>query len=191
MLRSFPRFAAMRRFLPWLALGLGVWWSSRGISPSGGLPVGDKLPSLTATLTDGAAFTLAGEPVQITVLNFWASYCEPCRVEAPLLSAVQAQDVRVVGLSVEDMPAHEIERRARALGMRYPVGSASADLMTRFQVRALPTTYVVARDGVIVLSRVGAVTRSELTSALEAARSRNVTKRAVAPAAMHPRDRDG
>jgi hypothetical protein len=89
-----------------------------------------------------------------------------------MLSSAQARDVRVIGLSVEAFPAAEVSTRARALGMRYPVGIADRALMSRFQVHTLPTTYVIASDGVIVLSRVGAISESELGAALESARRR-------------------
>ncbi|HEY2733664.1 MAG TPA: TlpA disulfide reductase family protein, partial [Polyangiales bacterium] len=150
----------------------GVVWISGNLAPKANFTVGAKLPAFSAPLTDGSQFSSSVPSKQITVLNFWASYCEPCRAEAPMLSSAQARDVRVIGLSVEAFPAAEVSTRARALGMRYPVGIADRALMSRFQVHTLPTTYVIASDGVIVLSRVGAISESELGAALESARRR-------------------
>jgi thiol-disulfide isomerase/thioredoxin len=158
--------------VPWVALAVGVFWAARSAAPSAHFPVGSKLPVFTAKLSDGTVFTLSAGPQQVVVLSFWASYCAPCRAEAPLLSAAQASDIRVLGLSVEPMPLSEIGAQARALGMRFPVGSADHELVRRFQIGAVPTTYVIARDGVIVLSRVGAVSSGELESALASARRR-------------------
>jgi thiol-disulfide isomerase/thioredoxin len=162
--------ALFRQSLPWLAMIAGVVWVTGSLGPKASFEVGTKLPAFSAALTDGSQFSLLGGPTQITVLSFWASYCEPCRAEAPMLSAAQARDVRVVGLSVEGLPATEVAARARALGMRYPVGTADRPLMERFQVRTLPTTYVIAPDGVITLSRVGSISEGELNNAVASAR---------------------
>ena len=163
----------MRRALPWLMLAVGIVWVSWGLRPSARFPVGGKLPSFSAPLSDGRSFTLTAAPDRVTVLNFWASWCGPCRAEGPVLSEAQAgaDDVRVVGLSIEPLPVAEVGRRARALGMHYDVGQADEALLARFQVHTLPTTYVIARDGAIVLSRVGAITGSELEAALASARA--------------------
>jgi cytochrome c biogenesis protein CcmG/thiol:disulfide interchange protein DsbE len=160
----------VRRVLPWLALGVFALWSTRGFEPAAHFGVGGHLPEFSAALTDGSTFSTSETPRRVTVVNFWASYCEPCRAEAPLFSQAQADGVRVVGLSTEPFTQTEIERRARALGMQYPVGVATPELMSRFGVQALPTTYVVAPDGIVVLSRVGGLGRSELDSALARAR---------------------
>jgi cytochrome c biogenesis protein CcmG/thiol:disulfide interchange protein DsbE len=149
-----------------------VFWAARSVAPAAHFPVGSKLPVFTAQLSDGTSYTLSTGPQQVVVLSFWASYCAPCRAEAPLLSAAQARDIRVLGLSVESMPLSDIGLHARALGMRFPVGSADDELVRRFQIGAVPTTYVIAPDGVIVLSRVGAISSSELETALASARRR-------------------
>jgi thiol-disulfide isomerase/thioredoxin len=158
-----------RRALPWLALLIAALWATHGAAPAAHFPVGSKLPVFSARLSDGSSFTLGATP-QVVVLSFWASYCGPCRAEAPLLSAAQASDIRVLGLSVEGMSLPEIAQSARALGMHYAVGGADDALLRRFDVRSVPTTYVIAPDGRIVLSRVGAISHQELEAALTAAR---------------------
>jgi thiol-disulfide isomerase/thioredoxin len=163
-------FAALRRSLPWLLLGVGILWGTHGFAPDAHFAVGQRLPPFTAQLSDGSTFQLATAPHEVLVLSFWASYCEPCKMEAPMLSRVQNRDVRVVGLSVEPLSSAEVSRRARAIGMRYPVGLADPELMQRFRVQTLPTTYVIAADGVITLSRVGAISEGELSEALTSAR---------------------
>jgi hypothetical protein len=62
---------------------------------------------------------------------------------------------------------------AQQLGMRYPIAACDPALLRKLRVRAVPTTYVIAADGVITLSRVGAVTQSELEAAIASAKRRS------------------
>jgi len=163
-------WARLRRATPWLALAIFVWWGTQSLGPGAAFPVGGELPQLSAELADGSRFSLQQASGQIVVLNFWASYCEPCRREAPYLSDVQAGDVRVVGLSVEPFSPADVAAQASRIGMRYPVGVADEALLSRFRVQSVPTTYVIGKDGKIVLSRVGGLAKRELEAAIAAAR---------------------
>jgi cytochrome c biogenesis protein CcmG, thiol:disulfide interchange protein DsbE len=160
----------LRRALPWAIFAVCAWWMSSGLGPSAAFPVGTQLPQLDTQLADGSRFSLQARSGQILVLNFWASYCGPCRDEAPVLSNVQAQDVRVVGLTVEPFATADAARYADRLGMRYPVGVADEALLSRFRVQSVPTTYVIDKNGKIVLSRVGAIAKRELEAAIATAR---------------------
>jgi len=160
-----------RKSWPLLALGaVTLWFGRGGLSPGAAFQVGGELPELSAQLADGTRFSLAQARDQVVVLNFWASYCEPCRVEAPLLGAAQAPDVRVIGLSVEPGSPAEVLAQARGIGMLYPVGVADAALLSRFRVQSVPTTYVIGKNRKIVLSRVGVLGKRELEQAVSAAR---------------------
>jgi thiol-disulfide isomerase/thioredoxin len=165
--------ARARGVLPWLVLFGGVVWFSRNVRPSAPFASGQTLPPISAQLTDGSRFELDGAPGEVLVLNFWASYCGPCREEAPLLSSLHARGVRVVGLSVEAFGLQRVQENATRLGMSYPVGLSDGVLSQRLQLRNVPTTYVIAADGAIVLSRVGAVSERELEDAVVTARERS------------------
>jgi thiol-disulfide isomerase/thioredoxin len=153
-----------------LAFVIFAFWGIRGLAPGAAFPVGSELPHVSAELADGSHFSLAEVSGQILVLNFWASYCGPCRDEAPVLSGAQAQDVRVVGLTVEPFTSADAARHATRIGMRFPVGVADEALLSRFRVQSVPTTYVIDKHGKIVLSRVGAIDKRELEAAIAAAR---------------------
>ena len=167
-----------RRAAPWLLLVGGIYW----ISAPGGAPaefkVGSNLPEFRLDVSDGSRVVLpapppAAGPQPVLVLNFWATYCGPCRAEAPIFTALHeasAKDVRVIGVSIEGFPQPEMLRAAQELGMRYPMASADGDLLRKLRLRSVPTTYVIATDGVIKLSRVGTVTRKELDDAVASAR---------------------
>jgi thioredoxin-related protein len=87
-----------------------------------------------------------------------------------VLSGAQAQDVRVVGLTVEPFTTADAAKHATRIGMRFPVGVADEALLSRFRVQSVPTTYVIDKHGKIVLSRVGAIAKRELDAAIAAAR---------------------
>lgn len=170
-----------RRAAPWVLLVGGIYWMAVPGGPAAEFPLGASLPELALDVSDGSRLVLplpraAQQPnPRVLVLNFWASYCAPCRAEAPIFSSLheQSKDVRVIGLAIEGFPRAEMIRAAQQLGMRYPMVAADAALLRKLRVRSLPTTYVIATDGVITLSRVGAVTQSELEAAIASAKRRS------------------
>ena len=167
-----------RRALPWACMLIGIWWLSGSDTPGAEFRAGGSLPELALDLSDGTRLQLPArgdQPARVLVLNFWASYCAPCREEAPILTSLHernAAQVRVIGLSIEGLSMPHMLRAAQALGMRYPIAACDAKLLSLLRVRAVPTTYVIAKDGVITLSRVGAVTQSELEAAIDSAKRR-------------------
>ncbi|HET6337849.1 MAG TPA: TlpA disulfide reductase family protein [Polyangiales bacterium] len=170
-----------RRSAPWILMIVGIYWIAVPGGPPAEFPLGKTLPRLTVDVSDGSRLVLpdprAAQPSnpRVLVLNFWATYCAPCRVEAPIFTSLheRSKDVRVIGLGIEGFPKAEMLRAALQLGMRYPMVTADGDLLRKLRVRAIPTTYVIATDGVITLSRVGAVTQSELEAAIASAKRRS------------------
>lgn len=150
-------------------LGLGLF-AMLAYQPASLLQPGKPLPAITAELTDGAALDLAAYRGEVLVLNFWASWCAPCRKEAPALSRLQQPGVRVVGLAVDGLPLPAIADKARAFGMRFPVGRAAPELVARLGIHSVPTTCVVRPDGVLSAVHHGLVPEDELAEAVRAAR---------------------
>ncbi|EJW13591.1 thiol-disulfide oxidoreductase [Rhodovulum sp. PH10] len=131
-----------------------------------------ELPGIDGLTRDGAPVPgLAATDFEghVTVLNVWASWCVPCREEAPLLMRLAEDDrIRIVGLNYKDRPDN-----ARAFLARYgdPYAATGADPSGRagieWGVYGVPETFVIDRNGVIAFKLVGAITAQNLETVLK------------------------
>lgn len=166
------RHGWLSRSWPWflLAAALGLWTFGGSGGPL--LEHGVSAPELRVQSAEGEVDAYAGEGV--TVLAFWATWCQACRAEGPVLSRVQERIAshgdRVVGLSVDERPLGEIQRAAEAFGMTYPIVLGTRADAERYGVELLPTIYVVSADRQIVTGFTGGVGEDELMEAVEHAR---------------------
>jgi cytochrome c biogenesis protein CcmG, thiol:disulfide interchange protein DsbE len=102
----------------------------------------------------------AGRPV---VLNFWASWCDPCRRETPALVDFSSRDhaVQVVGLAVTDRPG-DSRAFARRYGVKYPLGiDRSGDIIAKYGANGLPVTVFVDADGRVAATAFGELTEKQ------------------------------
>jgi thiol-disulfide isomerase/thioredoxin len=104
---------------------------------------------------------------QFVVLDFWASWCEPCRQSIPILNKVAkelaGQNVRVYGINSEAFAASVVDRVGQRWGIEYPVlHDASASVMMAYDVNALPTLYLIDRKGVVRKTHAGAPSAERL-----------------------------
>jgi len=126
--------------------------------------VGEEAPDVELVGLDGQPVRLSdfrGKPV---VLNFWATWCVPCRIEMPSLQRAHEQygdELTILGVDVEESAAM-VGDYATALGLTFPlVIDPEADVARLFRVRAMPTTYFIDADGVVIDSHRGAVRSDE------------------------------
>jgi cytochrome c biogenesis protein CcmG/thiol:disulfide interchange protein DsbE len=115
--------------------------------------------------------SLADYKGQVVVLNFWASWCEPCRAEAPILEQTQsklaaAHSGTVLGATYNDAPDHS-QKFEREFKVTYPsLRDVGTDLASKFGTRALPETFVLDRQGRVVAISRGQVSQSFIDNAL-------------------------
>jgi thiol-disulfide isomerase/thioredoxin len=117
------------------------------------------VPAFTARTLDGRVISSADWSGKVVLLNFWATWCGPCRIEIPELVALQKKyqgSLEVIGLSVDDAPESQVKNFADQLQVNYPVAVASLALQNEFGgVVALPTSFIINRDGGVVQKHVG------------------------------------
>jgi cytochrome c biogenesis protein CcmG/thiol:disulfide interchange protein DsbE len=139
---------------------------------------GDAPRALAARLRSAASDgrvslrELRGTPI---VLNFWASWCVPCRDEAPLLERgwkrYRDRGALVLGLDMQDI-SDDARTFAREVGMTYPVvRDRGNDVARSYGVSGVPETYFVSRRGDVVGHVIGAVSAAQLESGIAAAQA--------------------
>jgi cytochrome c biogenesis protein CcmG/thiol:disulfide interchange protein DsbE len=130
-------------------------------------------PPFTLTLFDGQTLTLEGLRGKVVFLNFWASWCPPCRAEARMLEAAwqkhRDQAVVFLGINIQDE-----EEPARAFlqefGITYPNGrDRAARIAIEYGVWGLPETFFIDREGRITYKHVGALGWQTIATKLEEA----------------------
>jgi thiol-disulfide isomerase/thioredoxin len=130
---------------------------------------GSSGASTTAiTMLDGGTVDLADYHGQTVMINFWASWCPPCRAEMPLLDAYY-QEHADDGLMLVAVNSGETPATAGAFiaqsGFTFPVGvDPNGDLSTAYQITGLPVTLVIDPDGEIVYRHSGMIDRATLES---------------------------
>jgi peroxiredoxin len=128
-------------------------------------------PDFDFTTFEGERLGLADFEGQAVVLNFWATWCTPCRTEIPYLEktyrAFAERGVVFVGLAVQDDPI-AAELFLTELGITYPAGPDERGAVGKaHQVRGPPTTVFITRDRVIARKWTGALPEQQLVAFVE------------------------
>ena len=117
------------------------------------------VPSLTLTDLDGKALASADWRGKVVLLNFWATWCGPCRAEIPDLIRLQekyADQFLVVGLSTDVDPPNKVKAFAEGMNINYPIAMAPPDIEAKFGgVFGLPTSFILDTEGRIVQKHIG------------------------------------
>ena len=136
-------------------------------------PLADEVPLALKDLT-GAPQSLASYKGRVVVLNFWATWCEPCKKEMPDLSAIQndyaALGVQVIGAAGDTaVDSAKVLKFTREFKVNFPVWlGATTDDMERFGVgTVLPATVIIGRDGKVIRREVGIIKPKDLRDFLD------------------------
>ena len=140
-------------------------------SPQPGRPqAGEPAPGFSLTLFDGTEVTLRDLRGQIVVLNFWASWCSPCREEAPELEKTwqtyQDKGVYLLGVTYKDA-AGASQAFMEEYGITFPNGVGSKSQISRaYGVTAVPETFIIDREGNVAWLHIGQVDETALAEQL-------------------------
>ena len=173
-------FLAVLLILSLVTIGLGVWLlmdqrqqiaaqsrpASAAVAPS-------PAPDFELTASDGQVVRLGELRGKVVLLNFWATWCPPCKAEMPDLNALQREygaDRDFVVLGINDMEnAADVVAFAEREGIAFPLlldpdGRVIKDL---FDVRYLPTSMIIDRDGRIRDTWRGQIAREAMLARLQ------------------------
>lgn len=141
-----------------IALGAAWTWFNRlpeiAATPNIAQPhPGFAAPDFTLTSATGETFTLAGLKGQVLLVNFWATWCPPCRAEMPAIDAAYRanKDAGFVVLAADQMEGAELVNAFRAkYNLSFPLLlDADGGVGRKYLVSALPTSFFIDRQGVI------------------------------------------
>ncbi len=156
-------FNAWERFL-WALLILGAGWtflsrvpaaaqaaSELAASPRVGFPA----PDFTLELLDGSEMTLSDLKGQVVLVNLWASWCPPCRIEMPAIEAAyqeyKERGFVVLGVNTTDQDSEQDAAAfVQQVGVTFPILlDRSGEVSRAYLLRGLPTSYFIDGDGII------------------------------------------
>jgi peroxiredoxin len=144
---------------------------------SEGLPNlrGKKAPAFTLRTQDGRKVSLADYKGKAVLVNFWATWCVPCKLEMPwfveLHKQYAAQGFEILGVDEDEAKDHgQIGKFTRKIGVNYPIllGNDAAS-KAYGGIDVLPTSFYVGRDGKVVEEAAGLISRDEIEANIKKA----------------------
>jgi cytochrome c biogenesis protein CcmG/thiol:disulfide interchange protein DsbE len=163
--------------LLFFGFGPGASWVSNWLEARYGGETPPQGPSVGYHASDFELNTLAGEPVHLAelrgrpvVINFWATWCGPCREEMPLLEAAYTRygdGLAVLGVNYDE-PQEMVQEFVDEMALSFPILlDPRARVQKLYRVRAFPTTYFLDEEGVIRFHHIGVLNEKQLAAYLE------------------------
>jgi thiol-disulfide isomerase/thioredoxin len=160
---------------------------ARRSGPSHRLGIGYATPAPDFSLEslDGKSMRLSDLRGKAVLLNFWATWCTPCKIEMPWFVELQnqygPQGLQIVGVAMDDSSKEDIAKFAKDMGVNYPVLLGKEAVGDAYGgVPALPESFFIGRDGKIVDKILGLKSKSEIEDSIRKALDTQATS---APAA--------
>jgi thiol-disulfide isomerase/thioredoxin len=147
---------------------------SRREGTAAGIMRSNPAPDFTLESLDGKNLRLSDLRGKAVLLNFWATWCGPCKIETPWLVELQnqygSQGLQVIGVAMDDSGKDDIAKFAKDMGVNYPVLLGKEAVGDAYGgVPALPESFFIGRDGKIVDKIIGLKGKGEIEGSIRKA----------------------
>jgi cytochrome c biogenesis protein CcmG/thiol:disulfide interchange protein DsbE len=131
-----------------------------------------KAPNFTLKTAEGKVYELSKLKGKVVIVNFWATWCGPCRVEIPDFIEVykkhKDKGVEIIGISVDEDGWDVVRPFIKKNGINYPIVMQDERVSRDYGgISAIPTTFIVDKEGYVVFGRAGVLTKAQLESRLK------------------------
>lgn len=161
----------MKRFAAVTVVGVAVllgYWVTTGAMTAraagekkvAGVSQRMAAPDFTVTSLDGKELRLSALKGKVVMLDFWATWCPPCKAEIPhfieLQNAYGPKGLEIIGLSVDQEGPEVVRDFSKEYGVNYTMAMAGPDLVQKYGgIRGIPTTFLIDKEGRIAKKLVG------------------------------------
>ena len=135
-----------------------------GSEPSARLRIGDAVPDFTLPKLGGGELQATDLAGHVVVLNFWATWCQPCLHEIPVLKRLDEEGVRIVGIALDEEGERAVRPFVEHHGIAYTQLLGDQEVFQRFSGLTIPYTLVLDAERRIVNLYRGPATRDALLS---------------------------
>mgnify|MGYP001163051365 CR=1 FL=1 len=134
-----------------------------------GLKIGEKAPDFTLPTLHGDLMHLSEWKGQKVIINFWATWCPPCKEEIPVLQSFYDQQqgsMKLLAVNID--PQANVSNFVRKYKITYPILLDKDDQVNKkYKVEAIPTTYVVDEHGIIIHKHIGSLNQQQIINWLK------------------------
>lgn len=132
---------------------------------------GSKAPEFSLPDVNGKPVKLSDYKGKVVIVDFWATWCPPCRKGIPDLISLQKEfgkDIVVIGISLDTDTKSDVAPFIKNMGINYPVAYGNLEVTQMYgNVEAIPTSFVIDKQGNIVDKHVGLVSKDAYTSVIK------------------------
>ncbi len=168
----------MRRFLPFLLL-VFIFNFCNGSEKKGNFendPL--KAPEFTLKELRGTMISLSTYKGKIIFLNFWATWCPPCRAEIPgfieIFNEYKEKGLQIIGVSVDEISPEKVLEFVNEYRVNYPVVMGTPELYSSYKPgRAIPVTFIIDKEGMIRHKHIGYMDKDTLKNYFNQLNSEN------------------
>lgn len=154
---------------------IGLVWFTVGREGSASLPAVGELnrpaPDLTLPTLDGGNLRLADLRGKVVLVNFWGTWCEPCKEETPALQAayqqLQAEGLVIIGVNLRRQESSDeaVREFVQQYGVTYPIAlDVDGEAARLFQISPIPVSYFIDPQGTIRYVRIGTLTTDDVAA---------------------------